>query len=53
MGLRASRMTENELPKGKIVELVIDQMNLDPEGRMGQGVMKEKIAQRTGYHLRR
>lgn len=53
MGLRASRMTENELPNGKIIELVIDQMNRDPDGRMGQNVMKQEIALRTGFHLRR
>jgi len=53
MGLRASSMTESELPEGKVIQLVIDQMNKDPGGLMGQGAMKQEIALNMGFHLKR
>jgi hypothetical protein len=53
MGLKASLLTEASLPKGQVIQLVMDQMNLDPAGVLGQNALKHEIAMRTGYHLKR
>ena len=53
MGLHGSKLTEKDLPKEKIVQLVMDQMNKDPGGRTGQVAMKQEIALRMGYHLKK
>ena len=52
MGLSGSTGTEAQLSRGKIVQLVADQMSLDPAGRVGQNTMKKQIALRTGVHLK-
>jgi hypothetical protein len=53
MGLRASKATEETLTQEEIIQLVADQMVLDPRGVQGQNTVKQKIALRTGIHLKR
>ena len=53
MGLRASQITEANSDYIDIVELVADQMSLDPSGQMGKSVTKQEIAFRTGVHVKR
>ena len=53
MGLKGSKATEETLSQGDIIQLVMDQMALDPGGRIGQNLLKKQIAMRTGIHLKR
>lgn len=53
MGLAAAKTTESRISTGEVVQLVVDQMSLDPAGQLGKNAMKQKIALETGYHLRR
>jgi hypothetical protein len=53
MGVAASRHAEPALAPGKIVQLVADQMAMDPSAQVGKNGMKQKIALETGYHLKR
>jgi len=53
MGLRASKATEANLPRAQVIQLVLDQMAIDPSKRTGQNALKTQIALRTGLHLRR
>lgn len=53
MGLRASRATEATIHRNEVIQMVADQMSLDPSGRIGKTVTKHEIAVRTGLHLKR
>jgi hypothetical protein len=53
MGVMGSRKSELVLPAGKIVQLVADQLEMDPSGQLGKNGMKQRIALETGYHLKR
>jgi len=53
LGLKASRATEASLPPGQAIRIIVDQMALNPSGRMGQNAMKRQIALETGVHLKR
>lgn len=54
MGLvGSSKVNERRLLPGKVVQLVAEEMALDPAGRIGQNTMKKQIALRSGIHLTR
>jgi hypothetical protein len=53
MGLKGSRLTERCLNEDEIKQIVAQQMELDPAGRVGQSTLKKQIAMRTGIHLKR
>lgn len=53
MGLKGSRSSEVTLSEDDVIRLVAEQMMLDPSGISGQNAIKQKIAMRTGIHLKR
>ena len=53
MGLKGSRSSEATMTDEEIIQLVADQMVLDPSGIAGKNTIKQKIAMRTGIHLKR
>jgi hypothetical protein len=53
LGMKASKATEESIPHGRIVQLVADQMSMDPSRRIGQTTLKQQLALRTGIHLKR
>lgn len=52
MGLKASNRQERELPPQEIINIIAEEMEMDPEGTMGQNLIKHRIAMRTGMHLK-
>lgn len=52
MGLKASNRQERELSPQEIVNIVAEELEMDPEGTMGQNLVKHRIAMRTGMHLK-
>lgn len=52
MGLKASGKEERELSPQEIVNIVAEELEMDPEGTMGQSLIKHRIAMRTGKHLK-
>lgn len=53
MGLKGSKASEAGLSEDDVIQLVLDQLKLDPSGIAGQNAIKQKIAMRTGIHLKR
>lgn len=52
MGLKAAHRQESELSPQEIINIVAEELEMDPEGTMGQNLIKHRIAMRTGMHLR-
>jgi len=53
MGLKAAKGTEDSLSPGTVMQIIADQMALDPSRRVGQNGLKKQIALNTGIHLKR
>lgn len=52
MGLKASGREERALSPQEIVNIIAEELEMDPEGTMGQNLIKHRIAMRTGKHLK-
>jgi len=53
MGLKASHAVEASMSPGEVMQLVVQHMNEDIAGCLGQTALKRQIALRTGIHLKR
>lgn len=52
-GLFASKRTMEALPLTEMQQLVLDQMAVDPKGKLGPRLIRENIQRQHGIHLTR
>ena len=53
MGIQAASGTDKNLGSGTKAQLVFEELDCHPARRAGARTIKEKIAQKTGVHLKR